>query len=288
MSLNINTPVTNQNPTNNKFLIGLLTILFGAFCAYLLYLIIQIWPSGTDDCKLTSERRYLLLMILGGGLGASVHLIISFTAFAGNRAFITSWIPWYLLRPFVGAGLAMFFYMLLRGGILTYLPPDNPPSANTNADTSKASTQVVDTVAIRKKIIDSLSKNDSAFLQQPDSVKVAKVNGLMKNALPEKPKNTPPDNKQPVPLNPYGMMAIACMVGLFSKEASKKLEELFKTLFNVRDKERVPYNDKLPTDKRSDAINTITSATTSTSSTAAEDIDDVLTDADNKEDETKG
>jgi hypothetical protein len=53
-------------------------------------------------------------------------------------------------------------------------------------------------------------------------------------------------------------------------------------LFNVRDQERVPYNDKLPTDRRSDAINSTTSAT------SADDIKDVLTDADKKEDEPKG
>jgi hypothetical protein len=99
-----------------------------------------------------------------------------------------------------------------------------------------------------------------------------------------------PEDSQPAevpPLNPFGMMAIACMVGLFSKEASKKLEELFKTLFNVRADQQVPFKDKLPTDKRAtNPANTIavTPAADTTNTAKADDINDVLPDADDDAD----
>jgi hypothetical protein len=83
-------------------------------------------------------------------------------------------------------------------------------------------------------------------------------------------------------------MAIACMVGLFSKEASKKLEELFKTLFNVRADQQVPFKDKLPTDKRGTIpANTIAVTPTPDANAAkADDINDVLPDADEDDDAT--
>ena len=46
-------------------------------------------------------------------------------------------------------------------------------------------------------------------------------------------------------LNPYGFVAMAALVGLFSKQATNKLDELFSTMFRT-DAERA-LKDKLNT-----------------------------------------
>lgn len=44
-------------------------------------------------------------------------------------------------------------------------------------------------------------------------------------------------------MNPFGFVAVACLVVLFSKQATNKLDELFRTMFRT-DKER-ELKDKL-------------------------------------------
>lgn len=233
-----------------------LTILFGVMAIFLFYTIICIWPSGyvsgKDPFKLfgsvyriTAEHRFLLLMILGGALGANVHLIISFTAFVGNRTFVTSWIPWYLLRPLIGAGMAMFFYMLLRGGILTYSPPVSPELPENNTEVA-AAPAVSEGEVGASAVPEEPTGNTSAENEQDTAAGQPDCGA----AIPAAERSEATEPRDSVPLNPYGTMAIACLVGLFSKEASEKLEEVFKTLFNVKDKAR--YKDPLPEKKEPD------------------------------------
>jgi hypothetical protein len=285
--MDINTPNNPQPPTQDSTLLTVLTILFGTLGIVMLYLVIKIWPSGNNGLTervqiffvhytLNPERRYLLLMTLGGALGASVHLLISFTTFVGNRAFVTSWIPWYLLRPIIGAGMALFFYLLLRGGVLTYTPSSQ---GNKTTPAAAATTVPVDSVALRTHIADSLNHLQPPPVSPEDSVK--QIERVLLAALQKARTNVPPPNPpgDVPPLNPFGMMGIACMVGLFSKEASKKLEEVFKTLFNVQ--REVPDKDKLPTDTRAGAkAEGHQPAGEAATSTTADDINDVLPDAD--------
>jgi hypothetical protein len=112
----------------------------------------------------------MLLVLLAGALGAWIHVGRSYVDFVGNRSFRLSWIPWYLLHPLLGSGLALIFYLAVRGGFFT------------------------------------------------TSTKASEV-------------------------NPYGITAIAALVGLFSKQATNKLAELFDTLFKT-DKGR-ELKDKL-------------------------------------------
>ncbi|PSL29963.1 MATE family efflux transporter [Chitinophaga ginsengisoli] len=235
-----------------------LTILFGVMALLLFYTIICIWPSGYVSSKdpfklfgsiytITAEHRFLLLMVLGGALGANVHLIISFTAFVGNRTFVTTWIPWYLLRPLIGAGMAMFFYMLLRGGILTYSPPVAPELPENNQTTEVAATPAVTEGEVSASAVPEESTVHGATTQDTTAADSVAAASDSTAAIPAAEKSEATQQRDSVPLNPYGMMAIACLVGLFSKEASEKLEEVFKTLFNV--KEKVQYKDPLPADK---------------------------------------
>lgn len=291
----------DAEPTQDYVLLTVLSVFFGLLGITLLYVVLKVWPSGISGMpekihlfggaySFTPERRYLLLMTLGGALGASVHLLISFTAFVGNRSFVTSWVPWYMLRPIIGAAMALFFYMLLRGGILTY-----SPSTTSTAPAAKPSNSQVEVTPV--DVTPAPGDTDSVKVQGPSPVPSADSTDTTATAgAPPAKADEPavteeePEDSQPAevpPLNPFGMMAIACMVGLFSKEASKKLEELFKTLFNVRADQQVPFKDKLPTDKRAtNPANTIavTPAADTTNTAKADDINDVLPDADDDAD----
>jgi hypothetical protein len=139
----------------------------------LLYVLVKIWPGTlppkADDqvallggSRLTlpmpPEIRYLLIVIVAGALGSYIHLATSFADYVGNRRLVGSWGWWYILRPFIGMALAVVFYFVIRGGLVT-------------------------------------------------------VNGGAEN------------------LSPYGIAALAGMVGMFSRQAADKLKEVFENLF---------------------------------------------------------
>jgi hypothetical protein len=145
----------------------------------LAYLFACVWPStfgpataggqpvtiafiGTPaSLATTADVQLLLLVMVTGALGSFLHTATSFADFVGNEKLARSWLWWYLLKPFVGMGLAVVFYLVIRGGFL---------SAGTEA---------------------------------------GKV-------------------------NIYGIAALAGLTGMFSKQATDKLGEVFTTLFQTR------------------------------------------------------
>lgn len=143
----------------------------------LFYVLLKTWPpDATSDRPMyffspisvlrfeltsgTMDQRLLFMVMALGALGALIHSSVSFTTYIGNRKFLMSWTWWYLLRPFVGAALALALYFVVRAGFLT----------------SAGSTTA---------------------------------------------------------LNHFGVAMLAIMSGLFSKQASDKLEEVFTTLFKL-------------------------------------------------------
>ena len=97
----------------------------------------SIWPKTSQELTLNATRTVtilgtnssfplgpetllLLSMALSGIIGACVY---SFYAIAEHldveKDFDKSWAAWYLLRPPLGAGLALILSFLIRGGILT-------------------------------------------------------------------------------------------------------------------------------------------------------------------------
>jgi hypothetical protein len=110
--------------------------------------------------RVSRDIDLLLLVLLAGALGAWIHVGRSYVDFVGNRTFRVSWIPWYLLHPLLGSGLALIFYLSVRGGFFM--------TGTKGSD-----------------------------------------------------------------VNPYGITAVAALVGLFSKQASNKLAEVFDTLFKT-------------------------------------------------------
>lgn len=72
------------------------------------------------DFSLDSEIALILVMMLSGIIGACVFSLFAISHHVGaHKDFDAAWEAWYLLRPFIGAGLALIFYFLLRGGVLT-------------------------------------------------------------------------------------------------------------------------------------------------------------------------
>ncbi len=102
----------------------------GGYCLLLtlllLYLIISILPISIDGEAVTIslfgqgfglglETRLLLLVALVGALGACIHMGTSFALFAGLSKLDANWLWWYILRPFIGAALAIIVYLVVRG-----------------------------------------------------------------------------------------------------------------------------------------------------------------------------
>ena len=65
------------------------------------------------------EDRLLLIVLLAGALGALVHGLRSLSWYIGNRRAVWSWSAMYFMLPFLGAGLAAIFYLVIRGGFFS-------------------------------------------------------------------------------------------------------------------------------------------------------------------------
>lgn len=65
------------------------------------------------------DFRLLFITILFGALGSWVHAVSSYVRFTGNRQLVSSWTMWYVMRPLIGAGFAVVFYVVIRAGFAT-------------------------------------------------------------------------------------------------------------------------------------------------------------------------
>ena len=72
-----------------------------------------------DIVGVSWDYRLLLISVWFGALGSLLHAGSSFVSFAGNRQLVASWVPWYIVRPLLGAGLATVFYVVMRAGLAT-------------------------------------------------------------------------------------------------------------------------------------------------------------------------
>ena len=66
--------------------------------------------------QITDELRLLLMVLLTGALASSVYALKSFADYLGSGKLRESWFTFYLIQPVEGAGIAFFFYVVLRGG----------------------------------------------------------------------------------------------------------------------------------------------------------------------------
>jgi hypothetical protein len=79
-----------------------------------------------------AEPAVLRMVMLLGALGGVLHFLGSFVMFVGNRRLKRSWLPYYVVMPFTGAGLAAIVYMLLRVGILSPTDGTGAPTGISN------------------------------------------------------------------------------------------------------------------------------------------------------------
>ncbi len=161
-------------------------------------LLVAIWPSpfmpqGKTVPEIRSlwnftdqvEVRLLMIVLVSGALGSAVSAARTYANFHGLGRYEPSWTWWYLMKVPIGMGLALFLYMVVRGGLF------------------------------------SASLSDSG--------------AVMDTA------------------NPFGFAALGALAGMFAKEASDKLEEIFKAVFRTAEKPPVarPKIDRLdPTAKK--------------------------------------
>ena len=94
--------------------------------AALLWGIIGFWPvapatasNATPPAASGSEIRLFVVVILLGGLGGVLHALRSLYWYVGNRNLKMSWLLMYFLLPLIGASLAVVFYVVLRGGLIS-------------------------------------------------------------------------------------------------------------------------------------------------------------------------
>lgn len=113
---------------------------------------------------LHAELRLLLLVLFTGAFGACIRGMTSLADYIGDGKLKNSWLPFYIVLPAKGAGIALIFYLVVRGG----------------------------------------------FVSVASNVDAAGV-------------------------NPFGVTAVAALVGMFSDKATLKLAEVFSTLFKATD-----------------------------------------------------
>ena len=224
-----------NNPPKKWVTITIL-ILFMALCVFLVSAITSGWPPSKGflfrKFNLGSEQQLILLVAIGGALGAFVHVATSFTDYLGSQQFEKSWISWYLMRPFIGATLALAFYFLLRGGLIN-INVDSPQVASEYASVQDSVTYLyVDTAAnVSKTPIRSTSDTLAGFRK----IGVERM----------------PVRQDRMPINPFGVTAVSILAGLFSRQAVDKLREIFENLFLP--KEKVERANPLVEKKNTDA-----------------------------------
>lgn len=143
----------------------------------------SIW-NITDNFGI--EARLLTIVLISGALGSAIFSARAFATFHGLKRYDPDWNWWYVMRLPIGMGLALFLYLVIRGGLFT--------ASVGNSD------QVLQTA------------------------------------------------------NPFGFAALAALAGMFAKEASDKLEEVFQSVFSTSDKPqpaaKPPVIDKLEPGKK--------------------------------------
>ena len=68
---------------------------------------------------LSTEKLFFAAVAFAGALGGMAHSIRSFAVYVGNRELKWTWVPFYLLKPVLGALLGTLLYILLRAGLFS-------------------------------------------------------------------------------------------------------------------------------------------------------------------------
>jgi hypothetical protein len=111
--------------------IVLLALVIVGLLVFAVYCLIAVWPvngsargatvSNVAGIRLSldQDQRLFVVVAVTGALGGLIHSARSLYAYVGYRTLLRSWLLFYLSLPFIGAGLAVLFYLILRGGLVT-------------------------------------------------------------------------------------------------------------------------------------------------------------------------
>lgn len=79
----------------------------------------------TYTCPAPSGKHLFVLIILAGMLGGILHAARSLWWYVGHRDLRWSWVLMYILLPFIGAAMALVFYLIIIAGFLPNAPSKN-------------------------------------------------------------------------------------------------------------------------------------------------------------------
>jgi len=123
-------------PRDIRVATGLAVYTAGLF-SVAMWLLVSVWPRTQMEYNLTTARTVsiagigtsfqlgpetllLIAMILSGVIGACVFSAFAISHHLGQfKDFDKSWTAWYILRPFIGAGLAVIVNLLIRSSVFT-------------------------------------------------------------------------------------------------------------------------------------------------------------------------
>jgi hypothetical protein len=108
----------------------LLAIVILAMLVAAVYCLTAVWPTTAVTTATASrvagirlmldrEQRLFVVVAVTGALGGLIHSARSLYEYVGDRKLLRSWLLMYLSLPFIGGGLAVLFYLILRGGLVT-------------------------------------------------------------------------------------------------------------------------------------------------------------------------
>jgi hypothetical protein len=125
--------------------IGVIVLMacFGALSLLALYTVWAFWPSEAGeagaipvkkqvdffwlDNDVSRETLFFVTVAVSGALGGMVHVLRSLVWYTGNRLLKWRWVPFYVMRPVLGAAMATLLYFLVRAGFFS------PSSSTTEA-----------------------------------------------------------------------------------------------------------------------------------------------------------
>jgi hypothetical protein len=126
------------------------------------------WDLFGREIPVNQELRLFAPVLITGSFGSCVFGLKSLADYIGARNLTESWFTFYAVKPLVGAGIGLLFYLVIRGGFLV----------GTNADVRA--------------------------------------------------------------VNPFGVAAIAALVGAYADQAFNKLYDVFQTLFQTKPQAKAP------------------------------------------------
>jgi hypothetical protein len=68
--------------------------------------------------NISPEVQLLLMVLLTGAFGSCIYALKSLADYRGDNKLFASWVLYYWIQPFEGAGIAFLLYLVIRGGFL--------------------------------------------------------------------------------------------------------------------------------------------------------------------------